>query len=146
MSLAWLIQRSAVELSLFAAGGFLLFAVDDLALDLIYFARRTWRAATVYRRHPRADARVLADDPDAGWMVVFIPAWDEAAVIRPMLRATLERFDYPHYTLLVGHYRNDAATAAAIRSVGDPRVVAVDIGVDGPTTKADCLNRLYGIM
>ena len=143
MSLAWLIQRAAAELSLFAAAGFLLFALDDLALDFIYFARRGWRAATVYRRHPRADARVLADDPAAGWIVVFIPAWDEAAVIGQMLRATLERFDYPNYSLFVGHYRNDPATAAAIRSVADARVVAVDIGVDGPTTKADCLNRLY---
>jgi len=143
MSVAWLIQRAAAELSLFAAAGFLLFALDDLALDLIYFARRGWRAATVYRRHPRADSRVLADDPDAGWIAVFIPAWDEAAVIGQMLRATLGRFDYPDFTLLVGHYRNDPATAAAIAAVADARVVAVDVGTDGPTTKADCLNRLY---
>ncbi|MCW3797858.1 glycosyl transferase family protein [Sphingomonas sp. BN140010] len=143
MSLAWLVQQAAAELSLFAAAGFLFFALDDLALDLIFFIRRAWRAMTVYRRHPRADSRLLADDVGAGWMVVFIPAWDEAAVIAQMLRATLERFDYPNYALMVGHYRNDPATAAAIRSVGDPRVVAVDIGVDGPSTKADCLNRLY---
>ncbi|URD60322.1 glycosyl transferase family protein [Sphingomonas sp. KRR8] len=137
-----MIQRVAVELSLFAAAGFLLFALDDLLLDLIYIARRVWRALTIYRRFVPADAGMLRGTAE-GWMVVFIPAWDEAAVIGDMLRATLERFDYPDYSLLVGHYRNDAATAAAIRQVTDPRVVAVDIGVDGPTTKADCLNRLY---
>ena len=137
-----LVERAAVELSFFAAAGFLLFAIDDLILDACYIARRAWRAVTVYRRHTPADAAILAG-PAAGWMVVFIPAWDEAAVIGDMLRATLRRFDHPDYTLMVGHYRNDPATAAAIATVDDPRVLAVDIGIDGPTTKADCLNRLY---
>lgn len=142
MSAALLLERVAVELSLFAAAGFVLFALDDLILDCYYLLRRAWRAVTVYRRHRPADAATLDGDAH-GWMAVFIPAWDEAAVIGDMLRATLGRFDYSDYSLLVGHYRNDPATAAAIRAVGDPRVVAVDIGVDGPTTKADCLNRLY---
>lgn len=142
---AALIERAAVELSFFAAAGFLLFALDDLLLDLLFVGRRLWRAVFVYRRHARADSAMLRETP-AGWMVVFIPAWDEAAVIGAMLRATLERFDHPDYTLLVGHYRNDPATAAAIRAVSDPRVVAVDVGVDGPTTKADCLNRLYAAL
>ena len=35
-----MIERAAVELSVFAAAGFLLFAIDDLILDLIYLARR----------------------------------------------------------------------------------------------------------
>jgi adsorption protein B len=137
-----MIERAAVELSVFAAAGFLLFAIDDLILDLIYLARRGWRAVTVYRRFAPADAAILAG-PAEGWMVVFIPAWDEAAVIGDMLRATLQRFDHPDYTLMVGQYRNDPATAAAIATVSDPRVAAVDIGINGPTTKADCLNRLY---
>ena len=137
-----LLLRVAEELSLFAAAGFLLFALDDLLLDLLFFARRGWRSLTVYRRHRPADTTML-QAPAQGWLAVFIPAWDEAAVIGDMLRATLQRFDYPDYTLLVGHYRNDPATATAIAGVADPRVVAVDVGVDGPTTKADCLNRLY---
>jgi len=145
VSVATLIERVAVELSLFAAAGFLLFALDDLLLDLIFAGRRLWRWATIYRRFVPADAGMLRDTPP-GWMVVLIPAWDEAAVIGAMLRATLERFDHEDYTLLVGHYRNDPATAAAIAGIDDPRVVAVDVGVDGPTTKADCLNRLYAAL
>ena len=74
---------------------------------------------------------------------MLIPAWDEAAVIGPMLRATLARFEHDDYRLFVGHYRNDPATVAAVESVRDPRLVAVEIDVDGPSTKADCLNRLY---
>src|SRR5436309_601510 len=34
-------------------------------------------------------------------------------------------------------------TAAAIASVHDDRVHAVEVEADGPTTKADCLNHLY---
>ena len=81
-----------------------------------------------------------------GWLAVFIPAWDEAAVIAPMLRATLDRFEHGDYRLFVGHYRNDPATQAAIDSVSDPRIVAVEVDADGPTTKADCLNRLYAAL
>ena len=43
---AEILSRIAAELALFAGVGFLLFAVNDLVVDLIYFARRTWRFAT----------------------------------------------------------------------------------------------------
>jgi adsorption protein B len=60
-----------------------------------------------------------------------------------MLKATLQRLKHPNYRLFVGHYRNDPATAAAIASVADPRIEPVLVDVDGPSTKADCLNHLY---
>jgi adsorption protein B len=81
-----------------------------------------------------------------GWMAVLIPAWDEANVIAPMLHATLARFGTGDFRLFVGHYRNDPATRAALLGVEDPRIVTVEVGVDGPTTKADCLNRLYAAL
>ena len=140
---ALFLTELTAELALFAAAGFLLFAVDDLIVDFIYFLRAGWRSAAVYSRFPRAFAGTLAEPMRPGWLAVFIPAWDEAAVIAPMLRATLERFDHGDYRLFVGYYRNDPATQAAIDSVKDPRVVAVEVDADGPTTKADCLNRLY---
>ncbi|MCA1654675.1 MAG: glycosyl transferase family protein [Sphingomonadales bacterium] len=143
MNWAIAIGTLAEELALFAGTGFLLFALDDLAVDLVYVVRRMWRGATIYSRFPRAFATTLAAPGPSGWLAVFIPAWDESAVIAPMLRATLARFGEGRYRLLVGHYRNDPATAAAIRSVGDPRVLAVEVDRDGPTTKADCLNHLY---
>ena len=54
MSSAELLTRIAAELALFSSVGFLLFALNDLAIDVIYFARRLWRSATIYRRFPRA--------------------------------------------------------------------------------------------
>lgn len=148
--LANMLQPLAAELALFAAVGFLLFSLDDLLVDIVYFVRRGWRALFVYRRHPRSDGSSLLAAPAPGhapgWMVIFVPAWDEANVIADMLRAALARFDYPDFTILVGHYRNDVATAAAIAAVVDPRVRSICVPGDGPTSKADCLNHLYAAL
>ena len=143
MFLAEVVSRIAAELALFAGVGFLLFAINDLAVDLIYFARSIWRSLTVYTRYPRAFASYFVFNKDPGLIAVLVPAWDESAVIASMLKATLKRLDYDHYRIFVGYYRNDPATAAAVASVSDPRVEAVEVPADGPTTKADCLNHLY---
>ncbi|HJU76996.1 MAG TPA: glycosyl transferase family protein [Sphingomicrobium sp.] len=143
MALADLISRIAAELALFAGVGFLLVAANDLLVDLIYFSRRAWRSLTVYSRYPRAFASELPSPGPPGFIAILVPAWDESAVIASMLRATLQRLDYANYSVFVGYYRNDPATAAAIAGVVDPRVHAVEVPADGPTTKADCLNHLY---
>ena len=143
MDAAELLTRVAAELALFAGIGFLLFAANDVAVDLIYFARRAWRSVTVYRRFPRAFASQLAGPEKPGFMAILVPAWDEAAVISSMLRATLKRIEHSNYRIFVGYYRNDPATAAAIASVVDDRIESVRVEADGPTTKADCLNFLY---
>jgi adsorption protein B len=143
MSAALLLTEITGELALFAAVGALLFAFDDLLVDLLFFARSGWRSLTVYSRYPRAFADALAPPAVPGRLAVLVPAWDESAVIGAMLRATLARFDHADYGIYVGHYRNDPATAAAIAAVADPRVRPVLIPLDGPTTKADCLNHLF---
>ena len=64
MATAQLLTRIAAELALFAAVGFLLFALNDLAVDLIYFARRLWRVGDrLSAAIPRAFAKRLADAP-----------------------------------------------------------------------------------
>src|SRR5690348_11384421 len=143
MFLAEFLSRIAAELALFAGVGFLLFAVNDLAVDVIYFARSIWRSLTVYTRYPRAFASYFVFNKNPGLIAILVPAWDESAVIASMLKATLDRVDYDDYRIFVGHYRNDPASAAAIASVADPRIEAVEVLADGPTTKADCLNHLY---
>lgn len=35
--------------------------------------------------------------------MTLIPAWDEAAVIAPMLKATLQRLDYDRFRIFVGY-------------------------------------------
>jgi bacteriophage N4 adsorption protein B len=146
MDAAEILTRIAAELALFAGVGFLLLGANDLAVDLIYFTRRFWRSRTVYRRYRRTYASYYCFNKEPGFMAVLVPAWDESAVIAAMLKSALKRLDYPHYRIFVGHYRNDPATAAAIASVSDDRIASVTVEADGPTTKADCLNHLYGIM
>jgi adsorption protein B len=143
VAIAEILSRIAAELALFAGIGFLLFALNDMAVDLIYFGRAIWRLLTVYTRFPRAFASQLPASADPGLIAIFVAAWDESAVIGAMLRATLDRLDYPNYRIFVGYYRNDPATLAAIATVADPRVEAVEVDANGPTTKADCLNYLY---
>jgi len=143
MAFAEVLSRVAAELALFAGVGFLLFAINDVVVDLIYFARVGWRALTVYTRYPRAFASEFPANEEPGFIAILVPAWDEASVIAAMLKATLARTDHPNYRMFVGHYRNDPATAAAIASVVDERIEAVEVDADGPTTKADCLNHLY---
>jgi adsorption protein B len=76
---------------------------------------------------------------------VLIPAWQEAAVIGQTIRHLLAAWPQSGLSLYIGCYRNDPATLSAgiAAAHGDPRVRLVVHDRDGPTTKADCLNRLY---
>lgn len=122
------------ELTLFAAAGFLVLGANDIAIDLIWAARRLWR---------RADPVPADADPVPGLIAVFIPAWDEAAVIGAMLAHAFATLGSAQYSLYVGCYPNDPATIAAVRAVRDPRLRLVIGSAAGPTTKADCLNSLW---
>ena len=136
----------ARELILAAALLIAIIGIDDLIVDAIYFTRRIWRSATIYRRHPRISAAMLAPPRRPGAMAILIPAWDEAAVIRDMLKGALRRLDHPQYRIFVGVYPNDPDTIAAVRTVADPRVIPVFTSRPGPTTKADCLNHLWNAL
>lgn len=143
MGAGWImaaVDAIARETMLFAGVGFLLGGLDDLAVDFAWgwarFTRRTDVVPATLDRYGDTAPRRIA---------VFVAAWDEAAVIEAMLRASLARFDHPDYRMYVGTYPNDRATIAAVAEVAadDPRVRLVIGARDGPTTKADCLNTLW---
>ena len=136
------------ELALFAAIGFLLGGLDDLAIDLIWILLTLWRRATVYSRHPRADAATLAPPERPGRLAIFVAAWQEDAVIGGMVANALARLDHPDWRLYVGCYPNDPATIAAIeRAAGGDAHVRIVVGdAPGPTTKAGCLNWIWQAM
>ena len=128
------------ELLLFAAFWFLVGALDDLGMDLCWiWLRITGRAG---------DGRISARDqaaPLSGSIAVLIAAWQEEEVISHTIRHALSVWQQDDFTLYVGCYGNDPATVAAAMSgaSGDSRVRVVIHEHAGPTTKADCLNRLY---
>ncbi|PKP89775.1 MAG: hypothetical protein CVT77_16990 [Alphaproteobacteria bacterium HGW-Alphaproteobacteria-16] len=132
-----LVDAVAREAMLFGAIGFLVGGLDDLLVDLVYLRARI--AAWV---RP-APVRPLVQR--GGRMAIFVPAWDESAVIGAMLRATLARYDYPDYRIYVGVYPNDPDTIAAVLDVAAvaEQVHMVVCTAPGPTTKADCLNHLW---
>jgi adsorption protein B len=130
------------ETALFAAVGFLVLGASDLAVDFIWLARSA-RARLSRRDRPIASVANLAPARRPGRIAVFTPAWDEAAVIGAMLghsRAAFAGADHVHY---VGCYPNDPATIVAVRAAADPALRLVVGPAPGPTSKADCLNRLW---
>jgi adsorption protein B len=129
------------ELLLFAGIFFLIGAADDLAVDALWlWLRLTGRTKTAVRRRA-----ALINRPLHGPAAVLIPAWNEAAVIGETIAHLLATWPQAGLRLYVGCYRNDPATlaAASVAAKGDPRLRLVIHDRDGPSTKADCLNRLY---
>jgi len=84
----------------------------------------------------------------SGRIAVFIPAWSEAAVIGTTISHILRTWPQPELRLYIGCYRNDSPTimAATGAAGGDPRVRIVIHACAGPSTKADCLNRLHAAL
>ncbi|MBJ7526753.1 MAG: glycosyl transferase family protein, partial [Sphingomonadaceae bacterium] len=135
------------ELFLFSAVWILISAIDDLCVDIIWIARGVYRRLTFYRHALPREVSQLADPVDHNRLAVFVPAWGEAEVIGDMLQNCTRQWAARagQYRIFVGCYPNDPHTAAAIitaaRTNADIRLVQVEH--NGPTTKADCLNRLW---
>ena len=126
------------EAALFAAAGFLVLGLSDLAVDLIWFGLRLRGLGRA-----RPAAADLPPPARPGPIAVFVPAWDEAAVIGPMLRGAVAAWGEGDWRIYVGTYPNDRPTTAAASAVPDPRVRVAVGPSPGPTTKAECLNRLW---
>jgi len=76
---------------------------------------------------------------------IFVPCWQEHAVIGDMLAHNLSAIRYRRYHFFVGAYPNDQQTVEAIQRV-ETRHGNVHLSLcphDGPTSKADCLNWIY---
>lgn len=134
-ALDWL-DVVARELALFAGVGLLIGGLDDLLVDGCYIVLR------LFRPRRRLSVATLPPAPPRRF-ALLVPVWDEADVIGPMLAAVLARLHGPDYRVFVGCYPNDHATIAAVRAIGDARVLLVIGDRPGPTTKACNLNSLW---
>ncbi|WP_240959214.1 glycosyl transferase family protein [Novosphingobium olei] len=136
-----LLGRIQHELLLFAGVWFAVGAIDEWGVDILWlWLRLTGRVGTGAVREP-------SSAPLRGVAAVLVPAWHESNVVGAMLSHCLAVWPQRELVIYAGCYRNDAETVMAIVNVGhDPRLRIVVHDQDGPTTKADCLNRLYAAM
>lgn len=141
LSIAFL-QR---ELLLFASFCFLIGAIDDLVFDGMWITHAIKRRFFVYNRHLRTTAETLPRTSVRGTLAIFVPAWQEAPVIEAMLERCLRKWQHADYRIFVGCYPNDSATIDAVaRAARGTSHIRLVIGHhNGPTSKADCLNRLW---
>lgn len=146
--IALLVESIKIELMLFAATGFLIGACDDLLVDLVWIFRNLWRRIFIYTQHEMMTSATLPASEHPGTIAVFVPAWDEAEVIGPMLRHCLKCWGDGDYRIFVGCYPNDLATIHTVAAVAglNPRIVPVITANAGPTTKGDCLNGIWAAM
>lgn len=134
------------ELLLFAGVFFLIGAADEICMDLAW----AW-----FRLTGRAQTRLVPCEivgrpfetpckPLAGTAAVFVPTWQEAGIIGVTIGHMLSVWPQPSLRLYVGCYANDHDTIEAVAdaAASDSRLRLVVHDRAGPTTKADCLNRL----
>jgi bacteriophage N4 adsorption protein B len=135
------------ELLLFSGFWIIISGIDDLAVDLLWGVRRGWRRITRYKATPPMRADQLRAATAKGPLAIFIPAWQESAVIGPMLARCIEawRSSGIEHRIYVGCYANDAATISAVirAALVNRQIQLILCERPGPTTKADCLNRLW---
>lgn len=131
------------ELLAFAAFWICLGLADEFAVDIVWL----WMRCTGRARTTRLPVGYGAQ-PLSGQAAILIPAFQESPVIGATLAHMLAVWPQAELRVYVGCYRNDPATVAAASAAAamDRRVRIVILGADGPTTKADCLNRLYRAM
>lgn len=142
----WWLDRLALELLAPLAVWVLANGLDDVFLDLAYCllrVRASWRRRRAAASTPGADSPPAR--PSKARIAVLIPCWREADVIEAMLESNVAAIEYDDYEIWVGLYPNDpeciekvrdcARRLGGIHPVIGPR--------DGPTTKADCLNRIF---
>ena len=149
--LSGLLDAALHEIALFAAIGLLIGAIDDLAMDILWLLRAARRRLTIYRRHRPATIATLPPPAAPGRIAIFIGAWDEGDVIGAMLCYALDHLDHDNFRIFVGIYPNDPVTRTAAEAVQANHAKGALVRIvgghlAGPTTKAECLNRLWTAM
>lgn len=133
------------ELLLFTSLCFIIGSIDDIIFDVMWIVHSIKRRLQVYSRYDRAIVEQLPPSRKNQPLAIFVPAWREAPVIGAMLRRCLEQWKHHNYRIYVGCYPNDDETIAAVADVasGSQNIRIIVCDNDGPTSKADCLNRLW---
>lgn len=117
-------------------------SLDDFFIDVYYWVRSAWRWAAVSSRFAPLRIEQLREKEET-WLAIMVPAWKEYDVIAKMVENTLATMEYRNYVIFLGTYQNDAETTAEADRMArrfPHKVRRANVGHDGPTCKADCLN------
>jgi len=131
-----LLDQAVVSLVTPVVAWLTLSGLDDLALIAAWLHLRL-RPQPV--ESSNAEERPLA---------IFVPLWQEDAVIASMVTHNNTAIRYKSAHFFVGAYPNDLPTVDAVRDLEEkfPNVHLCLVPHDGPTSKADCLNWIYQSM
>ena len=123
---------------------FLVSGLDELVVDVIYFARTAYRKIFIWQRYTPISEEQLLGMPEKP-IALMIPAWHESAIIYRMVHHTVTTLNYSNFHVFVGTYPNDPDTrreVARLREMHD-NVHCIVCRDPGPTSKADFLNWVY---
>ncbi|RMV77482.1 Bacteriophage N4 adsorption protein B [Pseudomonas amygdali pv. sesami] len=133
---------SVLEVATIVVGLIILVSsIDDLFIDIWYWARRLYRKFTAERRYrPLTAEQLIARDEQP--LAIMVPAWLEYDVIAPMIENMESTLDYQNYVVFVGTYINDQRTIDEVERMRRryKQLHRVEVPHAGPTCKADCLN------
>ncbi|MGE3609124.1 MAG: glycosyltransferase [Bacteriovoracaceae bacterium] len=82
-------------------------------------------------------------------IAVMIPAWQEYDVLEAMVKTNLRRLQYENFHWFIGVYPNDEKTlsiALKMEELYPEKITVVVNNLPGPTSKAQCLNRIMQVM
>lgn len=133
---------SVLEVATIVVGTIILISsLDDLVIDLWYWARRLYRKFTAERRYRPLTVQQLIER-DQQPLAIMVPAWLEYDVIAPMIENMVSTLDYQNYVVFVGTYINDQRTIDEVERMRRryKQLHRVEVPHAGPTCKADCLN------
>lgn len=143
LATSWLevpVGAIAHEVMLFASIGILILGLDDIFLDILWFAT-SWRQRRKFVAPQNLDSAIRLTGP----LAIFLPAWDESDIIAATLHQMLAAWDGEDFRIYVGCYPNDSATLFAVSPLiaRDHRLRLVIANHAGPTTKGDNLNQMW---
>ena len=141
----WWLDRLLAELLAPLAMWVFASGLDDLFLDLCYFYFRVRDRFGSRSAPERSDSRPECTTTEPR-IAIMVPCWAEEAVIGRMLARNLREIDYANYDFWIGVYPNDEATLGRVDGCRQTslRIHVAMCPRPGPTTKADCLNAIYG--
>lgn len=122
---------------------FLLGSLDDLFLDIVH---------TIWNLKPKKVSMaefIEWKKKDESPIAVMIPAWQEYDVLEAMVKTNLKRLQYENFHWFIGVYPNDDKTveiAFRMQKLHPEKITVVVNDRPGPTSKAQCLNRILNVM